>query len=179
MARRLYPTEKKNMSILSLTVIRLRRVTLRSAVVAIFGGLLISACSTVGFSKTAPPVSSTCHSAQQCAVPVEVDCGPSPCVIRISSQFTNVDANGFDVVWQIVPKAGQSYTVRNPGGVSFKVAEGQRLFRCQTRNERRKVPMSQQRQEWQAIRIWHRTGWLPARELSRSLDREPMMGFVG
>jgi hypothetical protein len=131
MARRLYPTEKKNMSILSLTVIRLRRVTLRSAVVAIFGGLLISACSTVGFSKTAPPVSSTCHSAQQCAVPVEVDCGPSPCVIRISSQFTNVDANGFDVVWQIVPKAGQSYTFRNPGGVSFKEAEGQRLFRCQ------------------------------------------------
>lgn len=111
--------------------VRSRRVTLRSVVLAIVVGFFVSACSTAGFSKTAPPVSSTCHSAQQCAVPVEVDCGHSPCVIRIASQFTNVDANGFDVVWQIVPKAGQSYTFANPQGISFKESEGRQLFRCQ------------------------------------------------
>ena len=118
------------MTILPPALVRSRRVTLPSIVVAVLVGFLISACSTTGFSKTAPPVSSTCHSAQQCAVPVEVDCGHSPCVIRISSQFTNVDANGFDVVWQIVPKAGQSYKFKDPGGIAFKDAEGQQTFRC-------------------------------------------------
>ena len=118
------------MSILPLGFASSRRRTLPSAVIATLVGFLISACSTVGFSKTAPPVSSTCRSAQQCAVPVEVDCGQSPCVVRISSQFTNVDANGFDVVWQIVPKAGQSYTFKDPGGIGFKEAEGQQLFNC-------------------------------------------------
>ena len=118
------------MSILPLAFASPRRRALPAAVVATLVGFLISACSTVGFSKTAPPVSSTCRSAQQCAVPVEVDCSHSPCVIRIASQFTNVDANGFDVVWQIVPKAGQSYTFKDPGGIGFKDAEGQQLFRC-------------------------------------------------
>lgn len=118
------------MPTLPLTLVRSHRLTLPSVVLAVLVGFLISACSTTGFSKTAPPVSSTCHSAQQCAVPVEVDCGHSPCVITISSQFTNVDANGFDVVWQLVPKAGQSYTFKDPGGIGFKDAEGQQLFRC-------------------------------------------------
>jgi hypothetical protein len=125
MARGCTLTEKP-MSILPLICMRLRRVTLVGIVV----GFLVSACSTVGFSQTAPPVSAICQSAQQCKVPVVVDCPSSGCVITSPSKVHNIDANGFDVVWEIVPKAGQSYTFKNPGGIFFKSAEGQQLFMC-------------------------------------------------
>ena len=114
------------MSILQLGYMRLGRVTS----VGIVAGFLICACSTVGFSQTAPPVTATCHSAQQCRVSVVVDCPTSGCAITSPTQNDNIDANGFDVVWEIMPKAGQSYTFKNPGGIFFKDAEGQQLFMC-------------------------------------------------
>jgi hypothetical protein len=42
----------------------------------------------------------------------------------------NVDANNNDVVWEIVPKAGQSYKFRDPDGIFFKTSGGQNAFQC-------------------------------------------------
>lgn len=116
------------MSTLSLACERVRAVSPLSLVVAVLVGFAMSGCAS--FAQTAPPVTATCHSAQQCRVPVEVTCSQSPCTISVPSQFGNVDANGFDVVWEIVPKEGQSYTFNNPGGIFFKKSEGQQAFMC-------------------------------------------------
>jgi len=116
------------MSLWQLTRARARRVGVLSGIAAILAGLLIAGCETLEFAP--PAVSATCHSAQQCKVPVVVECPPSGCAITSPSKVDNIDANGFDVVWEIVPKAGQSYTFKNPGGIFFKQAEGQQLFVC-------------------------------------------------
>ena len=80
--------------------------------------------------ETPPPISATCHSAQQCTLQVTVNCTHSPCTITLPDSQQNVDANGFDVVWEIVPGAGQSYVFKNPGGIFFKTPEGQNAFMC-------------------------------------------------
>jgi hypothetical protein len=107
-----------------------RVAPLRLAAV-LFASIVMSGCSTFapGASTTPPPVSFTCHSAQQCTVKVVVDCAHSPCTITVPGA-DNVAANGFDVVWEIVPAAGQSYVFKNPGGISFKTQEGAASFSC-------------------------------------------------
>ena len=118
------------MSILLLHGVRVQRFTSLSLGVAAGVGVLISGCSSLGTAQKSPPVSSTC-SAEHCKVPVVVTCTPSgDCAITSPIKTDNIDANGFDVVWEIVPKAGQSYTFKNGGGVFFKEAGGQQLFKC-------------------------------------------------
>jgi len=41
-----------------------------------------------------------------------------------------VIANGFKVVWEIVPVTGQSYLFKHDGGIFFKTPEGQHAFDC-------------------------------------------------
>jgi len=101
-----------------------------SSCMAVLLGVATFGCAPAYAQRTPPPVTFTCQSAQQCRVPVEVDCARSPCNIRIARQFENVDAKGFSVVWEIVPKAGQSYTFRNPGGIVFKSAAGALAYKC-------------------------------------------------
>jgi hypothetical protein len=98
---------------------------------AVCASIVVSGCSTFapGASTTPPPVSFTCHSAQQCTVKVVVDCTHSPCTIKVPGA-DNVAANGFDVVWEIVPAAGQSYVFKNPRGIFFKTQEGDAAFSC-------------------------------------------------
>jgi hypothetical protein len=98
---------------------------------AVYASIVMSGCSSLSPSEstTPPPVSFTCHSAQQCTVKVVVDCEQSPCTIKVPGA-DNVAANGFDVVWEIVPAAGQSYVFKNPGGIFFKTQEGQQAFGC-------------------------------------------------
>jgi hypothetical protein len=98
---------------------------------AVCASIVMSGCSSLSpaESTTPPPVSFTCHSAQQCTVKVVVDCAQTLCTIKVPGA-DNVAANGFDVVWEIVPAAGQSYVFKNPGGIFFKTQEGQAAFRC-------------------------------------------------
>jgi len=70
----------------------------------------------------------TCHSAQQCRVQVSVACTGSTC--KAAVEFETVAANGFDVVWEIVNKPGQSYTFADDSGISFKTEAGRNAFRC-------------------------------------------------
>jgi hypothetical protein len=88
-----------------------------------------AAAPAASSARKPPPVSYTCHSAQQCAIRVLVECASSPCRMSVPGQ-ENVSANGFDVVWEIVQSPGQSYLFRNPGGIRFKSAEGRKAFRC-------------------------------------------------
>jgi hypothetical protein len=76
---------------------------------AVCASIVMSGCSLLSPSEstTPPPVSFTCHSAQQCTVKVVVDCEQSPCTIKVPGA-DNVAANGFGVVWEIVPAAGQA-----------------------------------------------------------------------
>lgn len=98
--------------------------------IAVLLGVAILGCAPAYAQKTPPPVTFTCQSAQQCRIPIEVDCGRSPCNIRIASQFENVDAKGFSAVWEIVQKPGQSYTFKNPSGIFFKSAAGALAYKC-------------------------------------------------
>jgi hypothetical protein len=95
--------------------------------IAVLLGVAILGCAPAYAQKTPPPVTFTCQSAQQCRIPIEVDCGRSPCNIRIASQFENVDAKGFSAVWEIVQKPGQSYTF---SGIFFKSAAGALAYKC-------------------------------------------------
>jgi hypothetical protein len=99
---------------------------------ALCGSIVMGGCSAPGApaSTTPPPVSFTCHSAQQCTIKVVVDCAQSPCTMKVPGA-ENVAANGFDVVWEIAPAAGQSYVFKNPGGIFFKTQEGRNAFMCQ------------------------------------------------
>jgi hypothetical protein len=101
-------------------------------VAALCGSIVMGGCSAPGApaSTTPPPVSFTCHSAQQCTIKVVVDCAQSPCTMKVPGA-ENVAANGFDVVWEIAPAAGQSYVFKNPGGIFFKTQEGRNAFMCQ------------------------------------------------
>lgn len=107
-----------------------RGIPLRLAA-AVCASIVMSGCNTLspGTSTTPPPVSFTCHSAQQCTVKVVVGCAQSPCTITVPGA-ANVAANGFDVVWEIVPAAGQSYSFKNPDGIFFKTQEGKQAFTC-------------------------------------------------
>ena len=98
---------------------------------AVCASIVMFGCNTLspGASTTPPPVSFTCHSAQQCTVKVVVGCAQSPCTITVPGA-ANVAANGFDVLWEIVPAPGQSYLFKNPGGIFFKTQEGEASFRC-------------------------------------------------
>lgn len=119
------------MSTLSLQLVRIRRIRSLPLASAVVVGLATFGCSTLDSgAQTAPPVSFTCHSAQQCRVPVVVDCTASGCAITSPVRSENVDVNGFDVVWEIVPKAGQSYAFKDPGGIFFKTSEGAQAFAC-------------------------------------------------
>ncbi len=108
-----------------------RRIT--ALTTALFAPFVIFGCAQLTpetpLSKTPPAVRFTCHSAQQCIVQVVVDCSHSPCSITSPSSQHTVAANGFDVVWMIVPGAGQSYLFKNPGGIYFK-AGGQNGLKC-------------------------------------------------
>jgi hypothetical protein len=86
------------------------------------------ACRPSFAQPTPPPPTLICHSALQCVVKVEVKCAQSACTIGVN--HLNVDANHNDVVWMIVAKAGQSYTFKDPGGIFFKEADGQKAFQC-------------------------------------------------
>jgi len=97
---------------------------------AVLAGFATSGPAPAYAQRTPPPVTFTCHSAQQCRVPVEVDCAQSPCKIEIAHQFENVDTKGFSAVWEIVQKPGQSYTFKNQGGIFFKSAQGQHAYKC-------------------------------------------------
>jgi len=110
---------------------RQRRASPLRPAAALFASIVMSGCSTFapGASTTPPPVSFTCHSAEQCTVKVVVDCGHMPCTITVPGA-DNVAANGFDVVWEIVPAAGQSYVFKNPDGIFFKTQEGKQSFTC-------------------------------------------------
>ena len=101
-----------------------------SSCMAVLLGVAIFGCAPAYGQKRPPPVTFTCQSAQQCRVPVEVDCAHAPCSIRIAPRFENVDIKGFSAVWEIVQKPGQSYTFKNPGGIFFKSAAGQRAYNC-------------------------------------------------
>jgi hypothetical protein len=117
------------MSLSLLHRVTVGRVTARSLGVAAVVGFLIFGCSTFGTAQKAPPATHAC-SAKQCTVPVVVTCTPAAgCAITSPIMTDNIDANGFDVVWQMV-QAGTSYTFKNAGGIFFKTAEGQRLFKC-------------------------------------------------
>src|SRR4051812_2932381 len=86
---------------------------------ALVAALLLFACAR--FSSDRPPNPSlVCHSAQQCVIQAEVKCPQTPCTISVTHQ--NVRANNHDIVWEIVPKAGQSYKFKGVGGIFFKTA---------------------------------------------------------
>jgi hypothetical protein len=111
------------------------RVSPPSLVIGVFASFVLTGCGGVdsGFKTSEfknPPPPVTCHSAQQCTVPVEVNCTASPCAITVQSQYLNMAANGFAVVWEIVAKPGQSYKFKNPGGIFLKTAAGQQAFHC-------------------------------------------------
>jgi hypothetical protein len=109
---------------------RVRKAPSLSRVVATLVCAVMLGSSPAYGQSTPPPVTFTCQSAQQCRIPVEVDCAHSPCTIRIASQFENVDTKAFSVVWEIVRKPGQSYTFKNPAGIFFKSAAGQHAYNC-------------------------------------------------
>jgi hypothetical protein len=114
-----------------MAIASLRQVSARTVVFSLAVALLfaMTGCGTLVTAQTAPPVNATCHSAQQCTVPVVVTCSAT-CAITSPVDTDNIDANGFDVVWEIVSNSGQSYTFKNPGGIFFKDSEGQQLFTC-------------------------------------------------
>ena len=115
------------MSISSITCVRVRDVTLLSLVVLGLGGLL-PACSTLApGSKAMPPITSTCHSAEQCVVPVTVACGATSCTSSIPADKQVLATNGFAVVWAIAP-GSEPYLFKNSGGIFFKAA--QTVWRC-------------------------------------------------
>ncbi|HEY2886765.1 MAG TPA: hypothetical protein VGJ08_16255 [Rhizomicrobium sp.] len=73
-----------------------------------------------------PPPPHVCQSAQQCVVQVDVSCTNAPCTVTVD--HPNIASHGHAIVWEIVPKTGQSYLFKNPGGVFFKTASGQSAF---------------------------------------------------
>lgn len=107
------------MSILLLQRVQVRRVTSLSFVVAALVGFATFERGTLSSGQTRPPVTSTCHSAQQCVVPVTVTCGASSCTMMIPGNQRVLAANGWDVVWVVAPGSGP-YLFKNPGGVFFK-----------------------------------------------------------
>jgi len=96
---------------------------------ALIFSALVGGCAIERMSPPEHP-DRDCQSAEQCTIPVEVDCDHSPCRIKVTLQ--SVAAHGFAVVWEIVQKPGQSYRFANPGGVFFKTPAGQNAFRCQS-----------------------------------------------
>jgi hypothetical protein len=111
--------------------VRGRRITALSLITAAFASSVLPGCAAVPPRSRVPhPLAFTCHSAQQCVVQVTVDCGHSPCTITVPDNQQFVDANGFDIVWAIVPGTGQSYKFKNPGGIFFKTTQGQNAFMC-------------------------------------------------
>ena len=102
----------------------------KSATALLCSAVLLFASMLYGCAElvSKPPAPFPCQSAEQCAVHVEVSCTNTPCTISVD--HPNVAAHGFAVVWEIVPKAGQSYLFKNPGGIFFKTPSGQSAFAC-------------------------------------------------
>ena len=98
--------------------------------VAIAAAIALAGCAAPGGPETGGHKRDdlTCHSAQQCRVQVSVSCTGSTC--KSAVQYPVVGANGFDVVWEIVNKPGQSYTFADDSGIAFKTEGGRSAFRC-------------------------------------------------
>ena len=111
---------------------RARNVTQRGrrGVLLAMAALALAGCAARGGPETGGHKQDdlTCHSAQQCRVEVSVACTGGAC--KIDVQYNVVGANGFDVVWEIVNKPGQSYTFADDAGIAFKTDAGRDAFRC-------------------------------------------------
>jgi hypothetical protein len=99
-----------------------------SAALAIAAAIALAGCASApGGPESGGPKEDDfiCRSAQQCRVQVSVACPAAGC--RIAVEHQQVAANGFDVVWEIANKPGQSYTFANDSGIAFANGEA---FRC-------------------------------------------------
>lgn len=100
---------------------------------AVLVSLAMFGCSSLSPTMSSlkkPELGYDCISAEQCRVQVSVDCSVTPCQITIPDKQQIVVANGFQVVWEIVPTAGQLYLFKHDGGIFFKTPEGQHAFDC-------------------------------------------------
>lgn len=103
---------------------------------AIFAAAAVTSLAMFGCSSLNPDMSHSkhprlgyeCTSAEQCKVQVSMDCSVTPYQITVPDDQQIVVANGFTVVWEIVPATGQSYLFKHDGGISFKTSEGQHAF---------------------------------------------------
>ena len=102
-----------------------QRVRVAASIAAVALLALLHGCAKVPGEESTDFV---CHSAQQCRVTVEVNCGASGC--RASVDHPRVLARGNDVVWIVDNKPGQSYAFRIEDGVFFKTDAGRQAFRC-------------------------------------------------